>query len=113
VLEHAAATLVDEGALRDPHVVRGRQRVVPMEVVAALAAAAAVLGIVIRDGGAGGGENRWIGATLGGRVGRGGVAWRLRESGGHRERWWRWVRWSEATTEPYEGEGERGDDRFL
>jgi hypothetical protein len=45
VLEHAAATLVDEGALGDPHVVRGGQRVVPMEVVAALAAAAAVLGV--------------------------------------------------------------------
>ena len=45
MLEHAAATLVDEGALGDPHVVRGGQRVVPMEVVVTLAAAVAVLGV--------------------------------------------------------------------
>lgn len=49
MLEHAAATLVDEGALGDPHVVRGGQRVVPMEVVAALAAAAVVLGVSSKE----------------------------------------------------------------
>jgi hypothetical protein len=56
-----------------------RSRGVLMEVVVALAAAAAVLGVVIRGGG---GENRWIGAAVGGgREGRCGVA------GGRRERW--------------------------